>query len=75
MTDYRMHLNNYLQKNFKNQTTLQWNTRQLGREHHSDWEAIALINHVEYGKGTARLLDDAREEAARQALVNLGVIR
>jgi len=66
-----MQLNNYLQGAFKNQTVLQWRTRQLGREHNSDWEAVALINHEEYGRGTARLLDDAKEEAAYRALLNL----
>jgi len=71
MTDYRLQLNNYLQDTFKNSSVLLWSTRQLGREDNSDWEAVALINHVAYGTGTARHLVAAKEEAARQALVNL----
>jgi len=72
MPDHRKNLNNYLQKAYQNPLTLQWNTRQLGPEHDSDWEAIAFINHVEYGRGIARLLKDAKEEAARQVLVHFG---
>jgi dsRNA-specific ribonuclease len=85
----RMQLNNYLQCNYKNQTTLSWVINQVGSEHNSDWEAIAYgmifchadllivkgcfgtVNHEKYGHGTAAKRDDAKEEAARQALVNL----
>jgi len=66
-----MQLNNYLQETYKNQTTLRWDTQHSGLEHQGTWKAIALINHVEYGWGTATTLDDAKEEAARQSLVNL----
>jgi hypothetical protein len=30
---------------------------------------FGIVNHEEYGRGTAAKLDDAKEEAARQALV------
>jgi len=70
-TTHRLDLNNYLQKTYKNQTTLTWTQRHIGPEHTSDWEAVALINHEPYGTGTAHLLDEAKELAAHQALVNL----
>jgi len=70
-TTYRLDLNNYLYKTYKNQTTLTWTQRQLGPEHGSDWESVALIHNEPYGRGTAHLLYDAKELAARQALVNL----
>jgi len=69
MTDYRMELNNYLQWAFRHQSALTWTTRQLGPEHKGAWEAVAHINHVACGTGIARLLDDAKEEAARLALI------
>jgi hypothetical protein len=38
----RFQLNNYLQQKFKNEPTLSWETRQLGQQHNSDWEAVAF---------------------------------
>jgi len=70
-TTYRLDLHNYLQEIYKNQTALTWTQRQLGPQDRSDWEAVALINHEQYGKGIAHRLDEAKELAARQALVNL----
>jgi len=70
-TNYRQELNNYIQKKFKNHTTLQWTRHQYGPEHLGLWEAVALINHVEYGRASAPSLGAAQEEAARQALGNL----
>jgi hypothetical protein len=37
----RTQLNNYLQQIFGNQTTLSWDSCQIGPEHSCDWEAIA----------------------------------
>jgi dsRNA-specific ribonuclease len=31
---------------------------------------FGIVNHEEYGRGTAARLDDAKEKAAHQALVN-----
>ncbi|KIM76683.1 hypothetical protein PILCRDRAFT_826077 [Piloderma croceum F 1598] len=68
---HRVQLNNYVQQMYKNSTSLSWDIQQQGPEHQPSWEAVAYINHVEYGRGTASRKDLASEEAARQALVNL----
>jgi len=71
MSDYRMQLNNYVQRVYKTHTVISWDNEQLGPEHDSNWKSVVKINHTTYGTGTARLLDNAREEAARQALISL----
>jgi len=71
VTSYRQVLNNYLQTNYKNQTTITWNVMHEGPKNAGLWTAIAYINSEEYGRASLNTVAAAKEEAARQTLTNL----
>ncbi|KAK7686574.1 hypothetical protein QCA50_010174 [Cerrena zonata] len=64
---WRQRLNNLLQKSDLGREALAWQEYQAGAQHTSDWEAIAYIRSIEYGRGRAHTLADAKETAARIA--------
>jgi len=51
--------------------TLVWSTKHEGPHHAPTWEATAIVNGVEYGKGTGPTQGQAKESAARMALETL----
>jgi len=68
--DHRVTLNNYLQDIYHKQNVLVWEDKLMGPPSQEGWEALAIINGKEYGRGYALKLRDAREQAAHVALIN-----
>ncbi|CAL1694267.1 unnamed protein product [Somion occarium] len=71
MTDHwRRQLNNLLQRSYGVQA-LQWVQQQHGSQHQGLWEARALIQQIEYGRGMGQTCNEAKEEAAYRAYTAL----
>ncbi|KAI0354235.1 hypothetical protein OH77DRAFT_1521867 [Trametes cingulata] len=64
---YRMALNDYIQKN-KLSGEVRWEQTQSGPQNAATWTASVFFRGVEYGRGSATSLGAARELAAEQAL-------
>jgi len=54
---------------YRRESVLIWEDKLQGPPDQGEWEAVAIINNKEYGRGCAQKLGDAREEAARLALI------
>jgi len=67
-----MRLNNRLQEMYHKQKVDSWEYEEHGPLHNSVWLAIVFIHDIEYGRGTGKTRHAAKEEAARNALEELG---
>jgi len=72
MPEYRLMLNNYIQRN-PAAGALTWDCTSIGPRHAPEWTVIARINGVEYGRGVAQNQGVAKEAAAQQACAALGI--
>jgi len=68
MPHHCMELNNYLQHMYRKQPAVTWELKQDEPFHMCTWFAIVYIQGVEYGQGSGTTLQNAKEEAAHQAL-------
>jgi len=68
---HRNVLNNYLQARYRRQNMVTWEVVRHGPLHNCVWVATAHIDGVPYGLHSAGNIREAKEEAARQALVAL----
>ncbi|KAF9654160.1 hypothetical protein BDM02DRAFT_3181996 [Thelephora ganbajun] len=71
---YVMTLNNYLQGIGGNEaSTLSWEESTSGPPHALIWFVVCKIRGQPYGSASASQKMAAKEEAARQALIRLGI--
>ncbi|KAI0361115.1 hypothetical protein OH77DRAFT_397721 [Trametes cingulata] len=73
MPRYVVDLNNYLQKQGQ-LAALRWNEVPDGVGQNMQWVATCYINEEALGTATAKQKSAAKEEAARQTLVKLGLL-
>ncbi|KZT27573.1 hypothetical protein NEOLEDRAFT_1043160, partial [Neolentinus lepideus HHB14362 ss-1] len=67
---YRMQLNNFLQVNGGTQQ-MHMSASNNGPAHAPQWTVVVRINNIEYGTGVAPTLNEAKEAAAQQTLVQI----
>ncbi|KAF8483242.1 hypothetical protein JB92DRAFT_2762799, partial [Gautieria morchelliformis] len=67
---WAMLLHNELQRQSR-LSTLSWDDKGVGPSHNVVWTSVVLINEIEYGRGSARKKQSARDEAAKNALETL----
>jgi len=66
----RVALNNHLQYTTGKQHLVTWKRNEISAGNQPLWEAVALIDGLEFSRATARSLNLAKEEAARLALIS-----
>ncbi|KZT08412.1 uncharacterized protein LAESUDRAFT_757648 [Laetiporus sulphureus 93-53] len=71
MSEGRMHLNNWLQRNYGSTNVLDWDVSFSGAGRSMTWTVIAKIRNVEYGRATNSNKGQATDQAAEQALREL----
>lgn len=72
---YRQALNNYLQQKYGNTNMQEWLMSSTGPQHSPTWTAIMNLNGLEWGRGQGGSIGSAKEDAARAALQQLGLLR
>ncbi|CDO73155.1 hypothetical protein BN946_scf185007.g210 [Trametes cinnabarina] len=73
MPRYLVELNNYLQKQGQS-SALGWTESQTGAGNNILWTMTCKLNGEVMGSATAHQKGAAKEEAARQTLVTLGLL-
>ncbi|OAX32692.1 hypothetical protein K503DRAFT_701652 [Rhizopogon vinicolor AM-OR11-026] len=73
MADYRMELNNLLQRRYGASAAnhFRWESFRTGTDHFPTWTFIAYVDGIEYGRGCGRDQGTAKEIAAEGALSQL----
>ncbi|KAN0100262.1 hypothetical protein V8E55_000246 [Tylopilus felleus] len=68
-------LNNYLQKVYRDdpQCHLTYDTSREGPDNRPNWEAIAYLHEIEWGRGNGATRGSAMEAAAKGVLIALGI--
>ncbi|KAJ7922854.1 hypothetical protein B0H13DRAFT_1982058 [Mycena leptocephala] len=69
---YRTMLNNAAQRYGH---SVEYSDSQTGPLNNPQWTSVVYVNRIEYGRGIGRSRGSARERAAWQALVALGIIQ
>ncbi|KAF9456841.1 hypothetical protein BDZ94DRAFT_1326683 [Collybia nuda] len=72
MTGFRERLNNVVLQ-YQRRSVQYSEPERIGAPHQCAWMVIVYIDGVEHGRGTAATKDQAKENAAREALVALGI--
>ncbi|KAI0375470.1 hypothetical protein BV20DRAFT_273138 [Pilatotrama ljubarskyi] len=73
MPRYVVDLNNYLQKQGQ-LAALRWTEVPAGAGNNMQWTASCILNDEVMGTATSKQKSAAKEEAARQTLVRLGLL-